>query len=203
MSGMSDPSHAPTVAQFLEEQVKPRYAALVADAERQVAEAERALAELRGAAGTMCWLIEGCTPLYFNFDGGTGTVADEASGESFMTVRMSAGDWERFASGQVGGFMQQGGNRGGLGKTRMEKLKPLRGTLRFALTGLTGGDWCIDLGINGAPVDPPTATVSMLAEVASEIQAGTLNPQMAFMQGKVKVLGDAGLVMQFGMAMFM
>jgi putative sterol carrier protein len=202
---MSDPTaKAPTPVEFLETQAAPRFSALVADADRRLAQVQKEVDDLRGAAGTICWQIDGSPPAYFNFADGVASVAATAGSEPVMTMRMSAADWERFASGQVAGGFLDGGNRGSFGRSRLEKLKPMRGTVRFTLTGLpSGGDWSVDLGLNAPPAEPPTATIAMPAEIAADIQSGKLNPQMAFMQGKVKMLGDAGLVMQFGMAMFM
>jgi putative sterol carrier protein len=41
----------------------------------------------------------------------------------------------------------------------------------------------------------------MKAEDAQKIARGELNPQMAFMTGAIKVVGDMALAMQFGAAM--
>src|SRR6185436_7360974 len=101
-------------------------------------------------------------PVYLNFADGVAAVGATAANEPVMTMRLSAPDWERFVSGQVAGGLVDGGNRSGFGKSRLEKLKPMRGTVRFTLTGLpSGGDWSIDLGINGAPAAEPTSTISM------------------------------------------
>src|SRR5204862_4032255 len=122
--------------------------------------------DLRGAAGTVCGQVDGSAPVYLNFADGVASVGAAAAHEPVMTMRMSAADWERFASGQVGGGLVDGGNRSGFGKSRLEKLKPMRGTVRFSLTGLpSGGDWCVDLGLNGPPAEPPTSTISMPADV--------------------------------------
>jgi len=192
----------PTVSDFLQTQAGPRFAALVGDLERRLAQVQKELEDLRAAEGTFCWQVEGAPPAFFNFAGGRASVEEAAAREPVMTVRMSAADWELLVSGQVAGGFLDGGGRSGFGKSRLDRLTPLRGTVRFSLTGLAGGgDWSVDIGLNGPP-EEPKATISMPAEVAAEIQAGKLNPQMAFMQGKVKMQGDAGLVMQFGMAMF-
>lgn len=192
----------PSAKDFLQSQALPRYQALRSEVQARLAQAQKELEDLDGAAASFCWHVEGEPPVYLNFAGGEVAVAAEPAHAPVMSVRMSGDDWRRFASGQVGGgFLDGGGNRGGFGRSRVERLRPLKGTVRFTLTGADGGDWSVDLGLNGAAAEP-TATISMPVDVAAEIQSGKLNPQMAFMQGKVKMAGDAGLVMQFGMAMF-
>lgn len=56
-------------------------------------------------------------------------------------------------------------------------------------------------GTSGASVmdetdGPADVTVSTSGDVMREILAGDLNPQMAFMGGKLKIAGDMGVAMQ-------
>ena len=47
----------------------------------------------------------------------------------------------------------------------------------------------------------PQTTLSMKAEDAQKMARGDINPQLAFMNGTIKVTGDMALAMQFGAAM--
>ena len=79
---------------------------------------------------------------------------------------------------------------------------------QFNISGPGGGSWSVDCTQPGGRIAPGTSGGAKCTVAATDadflaIVNGKLNPQMAFMQGKVKMTGDVGLVMQFGMAMAM
>lgn len=72
----------------------------------------------------------------------------------------------------------------------------------FDLTGDDGGQWSLDLTkpdggevIEGA-IDSPDLTVTMTAENFAKMVDGSLNAQMAFMSGKLKIKGDMPLALK-------
>jgi putative sterol carrier protein len=66
-----------------------------------------------------------------------------------------------------------------------------------ALAGAEGGDWHVDFKLGpGAIPEEPTTTLTIAAEDADAMAAGTLDPMAAFMQGKILVAGDMALMMQ-------
>lgn len=79
----------------------------------------------------------------------------------------------------------------------------LEGTVRVDVTGGADGDRSaharfgggrlLDLG-PGTGV-APDATVTLTSEDARAVLAGDLDPSVAFMQGRMKVAGDMGLVL--------
>jgi hypothetical protein len=93
--------------------------------------------------------------------------------------------------------------QGELTKSRIERLKLLKGLIQFAFTNLPDGSeqsFCIQLGEGERPTTSQTV-LSIKAEDAQKMARGEINPQMAFLNGTIKVTGDMALAMQFGAAM--
>ncbi len=205
---MTDADTRPQVPQldeYLRARMAPRYGQLVTAAEQRLAAAQREVDDLRGAAGTVAWEITGARPTlcYLNIADGQMRVADHPQAEPFMTVSQTEADWERFVGGMSGLF--GGDPRRPLGRSRIERVRAINGAVRFVLTGLPdGASWACTLyfGARPRPAEPH-ATVTLSTETVAKVQSGQLDPQVAFMQGQVKLAGDPGLAMQLGMALFL
>jgi putative sterol carrier protein len=86
------------------------------------------------------------------------------------------------------------------------KIKDINTVIQVVLTGEGGGDYYMELTggeIKTAKgkVDAPKLTITQAIEDWREINAGRLNPQMAFMSGKIKISGDMSLAMKLGSIM--
>ncbi len=79
----------------------------------------------------------------------------------------------------------------------------LEGTLRVDVTGAPDGDRTAHARFGGGRLtdvgpgagEGPDATVTLTFEDARAVLGGDLDPSVAFMQGRMKVAGDMGLVL--------
>jgi putative sterol carrier protein len=83
------------------------------------------------------------------------------------------------------------------------KIKDINAVIQMVLTGEGGGDFIMELAggkltTRAGKADSPKLTITMAIPDWRAMNAGTLNPQMAFMSGKLKIAGDMSLAMKLG-----
>jgi hypothetical protein len=169
---------------------------------------EQQIQERQNAQGTVRIIVEGDGggTWHLNVNRGEMTVSAEPAFPPIMTVYQPRGyfDWAASMAAESGLFGPSArGNQGELTKSRLDRLKTLKGLLQFTFTQLPDGgeqSFCIHFGDEERPAAAQTV-LTMKAEDAQKLARGELNPQMAFMSGIIKVTGDMALAMQFGAAM--
>jgi hypothetical protein len=202
----SQPQLTPEV--FFKEKVAPQFSRRIDDLRRQILNLEQQVQERTAAQATVRVVIEGENggTWYLNVSKGQMTVTAEPALPPLLTVYQprSYFDWAASMATEAGLFGPSArGNQGELTKSRIERLKLLKGLIQFTFTHLPDGgerSFCIQLG-DGERLAVAQTVLSMKAEDAQKMAQGEINPQMAFMGGIIKVTGDMALAMQFGAAM--
>jgi putative sterol carrier protein len=85
---------------------------------------------------------------------------------------------------------------------KKEAAQGLNAVYQFDISGEGGGKWQISINNDKCDIKEgahpsPNVTISMAAQDYLDMAAGKLNPQMAFMSGKLRISGDMGLALRF------
>ena len=198
---MAGPDTPIDPAAFLREHVAPRVERRVAQLRADLGRLQRELDDRLAAAGTVQLILEGAGggTWYLNLRDGQMHVAETPDGPPLVRVYQSRDDWEALARAHVTAGAAVGGGGFELTRSRIERLRSVVGTIEFRLTGDTERSVRVQLG-PGEP-SPPRCVVVVAAADFAKLQSGDLAPQVAFLQGLVKVQGDMGFAMLLGTAL--
>ena len=121
-------------------------------------------------------------------------LVSSGSGDSHMTISVSADDWRDAVLGQNGADLALLLPQARPGRPDgSEAAKKLRGTMALELAR-EGEPYRMEISFSNAP-SPRTTVKSKIIDYVA-IQQGKLNGQEAFMTGRVRVEGDLGFLMQ-------
>ena len=84
-------------------------------------------------------------------------------------------------------------------KLRVDNLRLVNGTVRFSLEGAQGFTLLTHFG-GGEPAAEPDCELSIDQEIYAQLRAGEIDPQEAFLSGKIDIVGDLQMAMQLALA---
>lgn len=188
-------------AAVLREQVAPRVRHRIDSLRAQIGRLQRELDDHLAAEVTVQLVLEGAGGgvWYLNVHGGEARVATLPEHPPLIRVTQTVADWEALAAGELaaGGAPTRTGD---LSRTRIERLRVLRGALELLLATDAGERRVlVEIGDVGPA---PRCTLRLRLDDARRLQRGELTPQAAFMQGAVKLDGDLAFAMLVGAALF-
>jgi hypothetical protein len=177
-----------STADFFEKVVPEGFAADPENASQD----DATLAYVVSGDGGGAWLLK--------VSGGKMTV-ERGTGEALVTYTVSAKDASDAINARNGASPallvppRRPGQKPGAGSA----VKSLRGTVEQNLTRPDGDAFKVEICFNGAAAPRTKLTLALADQLA--MAEGRMNPQEAFMTGKLKVEGDMGFMMQVGMAL--
>lgn len=204
---MTTPPPAPE--SFFAERFPAQMNRQLAEQQDAAAAAQRTLEGMRAVDATLRFDVrgEGGGTWYVNFAEGRASAGPAPAHRPFLSIALDRADFEplwREAGDNVLGFL---GGVSGMGapikltRGRVEQIAAVKGALLFELTGAGGFRLVAHLGSQPPAQDEPPATaIRVDAEAYRELRSGTLQPQDAFLAGKIQVEGDMQIAMQLALA---
>jgi putative sterol carrier protein len=205
---MSQPT-PPAPEVFFAERFPAQMNRQLAEQQEAAAAAQRALEGMRAVDATLRFDVRGPGggTWYVNFAEGRAAAGPAPAHPPFLAIALERADFEplwREAGDNVLGFL---GGVSGMGapikltRNRVEQIGGVKGALLFELTGEGGFRLIAHLGGDPTAGDaPPATTIRVDAQAYRELRTGALQPQDAFLAGKIQVEGDMQLAMQLALA---
>ncbi len=192
---------------FYFESVPAQFNATLREQERLVETAGRVLEGMRNVSTTIAVIVsgDGGGTFFLNIEKGEMTASDNAAQQPFLTMIQDRSSFERLtkeaggsALGLLGGLAGMAGEMK-LTRGRLDNLGGVKGSVLFELTGEHGFTLTTHFGPDPVP-DEPNATIRVEGEAYQALRSGELDPQSAFLGGKIQVEGDMQMAMQLALA---
>ena len=200
-------SEAPTPRTFFTETLPAQFDAALREQERAALAAGRVLEGMRAVHATIRVDVRGDEggAFFLNISAGRVTPGETALHAPFLTLVLERASFDAFVA-EVGdsalGFL---GALSGLAqemkltRARLELLAEVHGSVRFEVRGAGGFALLVHFG-PGEPAPEPTTSIAVERRAYAELRNGELNPQDAFLTGRIQVEGDLQLAMQLALA---
>jgi len=138
-----------------------------------------------------------------SFDGGEMKCTPGESPDSVVKIIQSTRDWRGSITGERGfEFRLPGDTENGtvqfISQETVERLKAKNGSIKFVLANPDKGNWEIVAIFGERLYSEPDCIITIDEEDVRAMRNGELNPQTAFMSGKISMAGDIRFAMEIG-----
>lgn len=194
-------------ARFYTERVPEQFNRALARTLAAEGENGRVYRGLIGVDGTIEARVEGASdsPFHLNIDAGRMSVGDGPTHEPFVVLVHDLAACEAIERESADSALGLLGGMAGLKqdilftKLRVDSLRLVNGTVRFSLEGAQGFTLLTHFG-SGEPAAEPDCELSIDEEIYAQLRAGEIDPQEAFLSGKIDIVGDLQMAMQLALA---
>jgi hypothetical protein len=192
---------------FFCETLPAQFEAVLREQERAVEAASRVLAGMRAVNATIRAdvLGGGGGTFFLNVAAGRLTPGESAAHPPFLTLVIDASSFDAFLAEVGGSALGFLGALSGLAQemkltqARIDARAGVAGTVRFEARGAGGFHLLVHFG-RGEPAPTPTTSIAVDRDAYADLRAGRLNPQDAFLTGRIQIEGDLQLAMQLALA---
>ena len=200
-------SDAPTPRAFFTQQLPAQFEAALGEQERTAETASRLLAGMRAVHATIRVDVrgDGGGTFFLNVSAGHMSPGESPLHAPFLTLVQERASFDRFVAEVGGSALGFLGALSGLAQemrltqARIDLLSGLAGTVRFEVRGEGGFALLTHFG-PGEPASPATTSITVDRDAYTDLRAGRLNPQDAFLSGRIALEGDLQLAMQLALA---
>jgi len=199
-------TEAPSPRAFFTELLPAQFAAALREQERAVEGASRVLDGMRAVNATIRAEVrgEGGGVFFLNFEAGRVSAAEAPARAPFLTLIQERACFDRFVAEVGGSALGFLGALSGLAQelrltqARIDLLAGLAGSVRFEVRGAGGFVLLTHFG-PGDPAATATTSIGVDRDAYLDLRAGRLNPQDAFLSGRIQLEGDLQLAMQLAL----
>jgi hypothetical protein len=200
-------SEVPAPRTFFTETLPAQFDAALREQERAALAASRVLDGMRAVHATIRADVrgEGGGTFFLNIHAGRVTPGESALHAPFLTLVLERASFDAFVAEVGGSALGFLGALSGLAqelkltKARLDGLAGVQGSVRFEVRGTGGFALLVHFG-PGEPAPEPTTSITVERSAYAELRNGQLNPQDAFLTGRIQVEGDLQLAMQLALA---